>query len=99
MYTQDGWTPLHLAARWGRIDAMRVLVDEGHADVNIKTSDGRTAGEILKCELSSAETKEAIKILGYKPHTANDAASTAGSVSSLSQCAPIISCINLEPTT
>eukprot|EP00953_Heterococcus_sp_UTEX-ZZ885_P039811 20388-Heterococcus_DN1.PRE.3 len=40
---KDGWTPLHLAARWGRIDAMRVLVDEGHADVNIKTSDGRTA--------------------------------------------------------
>jgi ankyrin repeat protein len=99
MCTQDGWTPLHLAARWGRIDAMRVLVNEGHADVNIKTSDGRTAGEILKCELSSAETKEAIKILGYKPHTATDTASTAGSVSSVSQCAPIISCINLEPTT
>ena len=36
-----GWTPLHLAARWGRVRAARVLLAAG-ADVNAKTAIGHT---------------------------------------------------------
>ena len=34
MFLQGQWTPLHLAARKGRINIVKVLLEEG-ADVNI----------------------------------------------------------------
>jgi hypothetical protein len=45
---------------------MRLLVEAG-ADVRAKTDDGRLAGELLKCELNQALTKQAIELLQYKP--------------------------------
>ena len=35
--TQDGWTALHLAAREGKVDVVRLLLTEAQALVNIQT--------------------------------------------------------------
>ena len=40
-YAYDGWTPLHLAAFFGRIDAARILLDAG-ADVHAVSRNGLT---------------------------------------------------------
>ena len=34
--TQDGWTALHLAAREGKVDVVRLLLTEAQALVNIQ---------------------------------------------------------------
>ena len=39
---ENGWTPLHEAARAGSVEAVRLLVDKG-ADVNAKTGYGQSA--------------------------------------------------------
>lgn len=56
-------TPLHLACRWGRVGAIRELVAAG-ADVEKKTGDGRTPGELLKPEMTDSERNEIVKLLG-----------------------------------
>ena len=38
-YSYDGWTPLHLAAFFGQLEAVRVLVDAG-ADVRARSTNG-----------------------------------------------------------
>ncbi|KAG5182075.1 ankyrin repeat-containing domain protein [Tribonema minus] len=90
---KDGWTPLHLASRWGRIDVLRVLVN-ANADKHMTTDDGRTAGELLKVGLNSAQTKEAIALLDYRPHAERKlsaAAESEGNGGGLS----FISCMSL----
>ena len=36
LYTQDGWTALHLAAQEGKVDVVRLLT-EAQAQMNIQT--------------------------------------------------------------
>ena len=74
---QDGWTPLCLAARWGRLGSLRLLV-EAHADPDLQTNDGRTAGELLSVSLPKQQATEAMQLLSYRPQSARspDAAET-----------------------
>jgi len=37
----NGWTPMHHAAKYGRLEVMKWLKDQG-ADINAKTNDGLT---------------------------------------------------------
>ena len=40
-YYQD--TAAHLAAYWGHLEVMKVLVEKGGADISMKNNDGKTA--------------------------------------------------------
>ncbi|CAM9165447.1 unnamed protein product, partial [Hapterophycus canaliculatus] len=59
----DGWTPLHLACRWGRVGAIKALVNAG-ADVNKATKDGRFPSDLLKIHMSPRDRNEVLKLLG-----------------------------------
>ena len=37
VFTQDGWTALHMAAHEGKVDVMRLLLTEAQTLVNIQT--------------------------------------------------------------
>ena len=43
----DGWTPLHLAAMFGKCDVAHVLLEAG-VDTSIKDDDGKTAEDVAK---------------------------------------------------
>jgi ankyrin repeat protein len=62
--SHDGWTPLHLAAHFGRLEAMRVLLQHG-ADVH-----ARSANEMSNTPLHAAaaggRTEAAAELLGRK---------------------------------
>lgn len=58
-----GRTPLHLACRWGRVGAIKALVQAG-ADVNRATKDGRMPAELLKIDMSPRDRNEILKLLG-----------------------------------
>ena len=36
MYLQDGQTPLHVAARHGRLTTVQYLIEEGGAEVDVR---------------------------------------------------------------
>jgi ankyrin repeat protein len=38
-----GWTPIYVAAMWGRMDALRILVDVPGADLEVRSKRGGTA--------------------------------------------------------
>lgn len=50
----DGWAPLHVAARFGSTDAVDVLVQAG-ADINAVTEDKESAVLLASAQVSSAE--------------------------------------------
>ena len=56
-------TPLHLACRWGRVGAIRALIQAG-ADVDRPAKDGRTPAELLKVEMGDKDRREILKLLG-----------------------------------
>jgi uncharacterized protein len=62
--SHDGWTPLHLAAHFGRLEAMRVLLQHG-ADVH-----ARSANEMSNTPLHAAaaggRTEAVAELLGRK---------------------------------
>ena len=39
---EDGWTPLHLAAQDGEVNAVMVLI-QNHTNLRVRAQDGRTA--------------------------------------------------------
>ncbi len=43
----DGITALHMAAQNGRIDAVRYLIEDCGLDVNVLTTDARTASPLF----------------------------------------------------
>ena len=76
-YAYDGWTPLHLAAFFGNLDATRVLLDAG-ADVHAVSRNGltntplhaATAGkhqEVALLLLESGAKSDAVDAGGYTP--------------------------------
>eukprot|EP00177_Eucheuma_denticulatum_P005177 GFKZ01009427.1.p1 GENE.GFKZ01009427.1~~GFKZ01009427.1.p1 ORF type:complete len:634 (+),score=85.87 GFKZ01009427.1:592-2493(+) len=50
----DGWTPLHVAARFSSTEAVDILVKAG-CDVNAKTEDNETAVLLASAQASSAD--------------------------------------------
>jgi ankyrin repeat protein len=76
-YAYDGWTPLHLAAFFGNLDAARELLDAG-ADVHAVSRNGltntplhaATAGkhpEVALLLLESGAKSDAVDAGGYTP--------------------------------
>jgi ankyrin repeat protein len=76
-YAYDGWTPLHLAAFFGHLDAARVLLDHG-ADVNSVSQNNLTntplhaaaAGrhsDLALLLLSAGAASDAVDAGGYTP--------------------------------
>jgi hypothetical protein len=51
--SSTGWTPLHLAARWGHFDCCVALIKAG-ADVDANTSGGRQGGVSWRTPLGAA---------------------------------------------
>lgn len=52
-----------MACRWGRVGAIKALVQAG-ADVNKATKDGRIPAELLKVEMPPEDRNEILKLLG-----------------------------------
>jgi len=44
---ENGWQALHEATRAGHIDAVQILVEKGHADVNARTGKHTDGGSVL----------------------------------------------------
>jgi ankyrin repeat protein len=76
-YSYDGWTPLHLAAFFGHLDAARLLLDEG-ADVHAVSRNSlantplhaATAGkhdEVALVLLSAGAASDTVDSGGYTP--------------------------------
>jgi ankyrin repeat protein len=76
-YAYDGWTPLHLAAFFGRLNATRMLIDAG-ADIHAVSSNGlkntplhaATAGkhsDVALALLASGANPHAVDAGGYTP--------------------------------
>jgi hypothetical protein len=53
----EGNTPLHLAARLGRLEIARVLVEECGANPNMRNCHGQTAADLAECYGESATAK------------------------------------------
>lgn len=43
----DGWTPLHLAAMFGKVEVIQLLLESG-ADSDIKDKSGKTPEDVAK---------------------------------------------------
>jgi len=56
----NGWTPLHMAAAWGRVEKARLLIDAG-ADVNRRTE--IDAGETPLMEAAHGGHPETVRLL------------------------------------
>ena len=56
-FTEDGMTPLHLAAEQGNIEIVRLLIAQG-ADYRKKTSEGKSLAEIMKEKIKLTQAEE-----------------------------------------
>ena len=76
-YAYDGWTPLHLAAFFGHLDAARLLLDSG-ADLNAVSQNSLTNtplhaatagrhGDLALLLLSAGAAIDAVDAGGYTP--------------------------------
>jgi ankyrin repeat protein len=72
-YSYDGWTPLHLAAFFGRLDAARLLIERG-ADVHAVSRNGMTNTPLH----AAAAGRHADVALLLLDHGANGSATDAG---------------------
>ena len=53
--TNDGWQPIHSAARWNQSEIIKVLL-EHEADINAQTNGGQTALHLASSCKDSRET-------------------------------------------
>ena len=68
-----GNTPLYMAAKHGRLDVVKYLVQQGRADINIKNKEGETPVEVVK----SAEVANFFMEFLVKTHKTSNMASLA----------------------
>ncbi len=47
---KDGWTPLHIACHYGRIEVVRLLMSDSRIDLFAKTKSGSTALDMARQE-------------------------------------------------
>ncbi len=80
---EDGWTPSHFAARFGRRDAVKLLVSRG-ADRNVKAANGETP-------LSLTIDKEIQNLLKGSSHVSTSELASLTSKLAVSSPAPTIS--------
>ena len=63
---QNGWQPIHEAARAGNVEVLEYLVEEGGADVNVRTHFGRGGSPLYWARVSLDEDHEMIhKLKSY----------------------------------
>lgn len=67
-FTENGTTPLHLAAEKGYPDIVRILISHG-ADFRIKNAEGKTALEVALAKKSFVKTQEILHTVS-KPYFA-----------------------------
>ena len=53
--TEDGWHPIHSAARWNQADVIAILL-ENNCDINAKSKSGQTPLHLAAAEKDSKET-------------------------------------------
>merc|ERR1712232_940502 len=62
---ENGYTPIHAAASWGRIDLLRALLQKDPTGVNVRDSDGDTPLHHVASasELTKTETRSIVELL------------------------------------
>merc|ERR1719240_1248385 len=73
---ENGYTPIHAAASWGRIELLRALLQRDPAGANVRDSDGDTPLHHVAAasELAPEETKAIVELLlasGANPKLSN----------------------------
>ncbi len=89
-FDADERRPVHLAARWARLDVLRALVDAG-ADARAVTTHGWSALHFAACNRSArrrGRTARLLRELGLRPARARDGSRPADLVRSLTGLSP-----------
>mmetsp|Transcript_10565 Transcript_10565/g.17274 ORF Transcript_10565/g.17274 Transcript_10565/m.17274 type:complete len:214 (+) Transcript_10565:67-708(+) len=83
---ENGYTPIHAAASWGRVELLRALLQRDPAGANIKDQDGDTPLHhvAMATELAPEETRSVVELL--LAHGANPKLQNAESRTCLDTC-------------
>jgi ankyrin repeat protein len=76
---ENGVNAMMMAARWGRMEVVRALVEQGHADCNLKDSQGQTA-------LDKAKKGDKTAVIEYLTHLTTSFSKPSSAPASSSCC-------------
>lgn len=96
-FAYDGWTPLHLAAFFGQLDAARVLLDAG-ADVEAVSHNGM---QNTPLHAATAGKHEPIALLllqrGANPHVLDAGGFSARRIADENQLSQVVAWLDARP--